>query len=216
MSDNVKVTWLGHSCFRLERDGWSAVIDPYADGSVDGLDSVRERANAVYCSHEHRDHNARENVELLGGQAPADFSVTELSCPHDDEGGARRGPNTARIFTFGALRIAHMGDVGGMPGEAELSALRGCDALLLPVGGYYTVDSGMAYEIVKAVKPRVIVPMHYRSAAPAFGFDVLSTVELFAAFFDPAEVIRPEMSSLELTAEGPRGLVILTPRLARG
>ena len=214
MSESVKITWLGHSCFKMEYAGWSLVTDPYADGSVPGLGPVRETAGAVYCSHGHSDHNARENVTLDGREPPEDFSVETFSCPHDDEGGARRGDNLIHVFTFGALRVVHMGDAGCFPAPQVMEKLRGADLMLVPVGGYYTVDSGTAREIVRTAGPRVTVPMHYRSEDPAFGFDVLSTVELFAAFFDPEEVIRPEMASLELTETGPAGVVILTPRLA--
>lgn len=31
------ITWLGHSCFKIEKDGFSVIIDPYKDGSVPGL-----------------------------------------------------------------------------------------------------------------------------------------------------------------------------------
>ena len=51
MNEKVSVTWLGHACFKLTYKGWSLIVDPYADGSVDGLPPLREAADAVYCSH---------------------------------------------------------------------------------------------------------------------------------------------------------------------
>ena len=47
----MKITWIGHSCFRIEEDGYSIIIDPYEDGSVPGLAEVRETADAVICTH---------------------------------------------------------------------------------------------------------------------------------------------------------------------
>lgn len=200
----VKITWLGHACFRMEYRGWSLVTDPYIDDMVPGLPPLRTAADAVYCSHEHDDHNARGLVKLTRQAPPPDFRVEEFVCPHDDAGGALRGMNTVRIFRFGPLRAAHLGDIGCMPGEELLAALTGCDLLLTPIGGYYTIDARTALDIVDRTTPRAVVPMHYRSGR--FGFPVLDTLEGFAAAF--GERILLPGAEFTLTETGPRGLVI--------
>lgn len=48
----MKLTWLGHSCFRLERDGFVAVVDPGVVAPADALDD----ADAVLITHQHADH----------------------------------------------------------------------------------------------------------------------------------------------------------------
>lgn len=60
----MKLTWLGHSCFKMESNGYTIILDPYEDGYVPGLAPVRETADAVFCSHEHSDHNGKETVTL--------------------------------------------------------------------------------------------------------------------------------------------------------
>ena len=55
----MRIIWNGHSCFTLEAAGGTVVVDPYLDGSVPGLEPLRLKADAVYCSHGHRDHGAR-------------------------------------------------------------------------------------------------------------------------------------------------------------
>ncbi len=47
--------------------------------------------------------------------------------------------------------------------------------MLIPVGGYYTIDAKQAKSLVEQVKPRIVVPMHYRGEG--FGYDVLGTVK---------------------------------------
>ena len=42
----MKITWLGHSCFMLEADGFRVLLDPYHE--VQGLPDVRAEADAVY------------------------------------------------------------------------------------------------------------------------------------------------------------------------
>lgn len=209
MEHTVKINWLGHACFQMEYRGWSLIVDPYADGSVPGLPKLRASADAAYCSHGHGDHNAVQVLKLSGAAAPADFAVETVECPHDDQLGVLRGGNTVHIFHFGALRVAHLGDIGCFPEETALSRLRGCDALLLPVGGFYTIDGETAWQIVQAVRPGLCVPMHYRGEG--FGFEVLSTVEPFAAHFPRQE--RRATSSLTLPAADSAPLVILSPPL---
>ncbi len=206
MNNEVKIQWLGHSCFRMEYRGSSLVTDPYADGSVPGLAPLRVSADAVFCSHGHGDHNAAECVRLSGRPLAEDVSVEEYDIPHDHRGGAKRGMNKIRQFTFGSLRVVHMGDTGRMPEEPILAALRGCDALLLPVGGYYTVDAEEALRIAEKIRPRVIVPMHYRGES--FGYDVISPLDAFTALYPAQDVHYFKTDTLTLTAEEPRGVVV--------
>ena len=130
--------------------------------------------------------------------------------PHDHHGGARRGMNTIRQFRFGRLRIVHMGDTGCMPDENTLAALHGCDALLLPIGGYYTVDAKEAFAIAERIAPRCIVPMHYRGEG--FGFDEIGTLDAFTGLFAAADVRFLETDAFTLTAAEPRGVIV--PRLS--
>ena len=202
---NVRVTWLGHSCFRLASRERSIVLDPYGDGTVPGLPPLRQVADAVFCSHGHSDHNAKALVELIPRSgSPLEARVEAFVAPHDHHMGEKRGMTWVRIFHFGELRVAHLGDLGCMPDENLLRALTGVDLLLIPIGGYYTMDAKEALEIVEKTKPRVVVPMHYR--AEDFGFDVIDTLDTFAAGFDTVtELPGPHFL---LTADSPAGLVI--------
>src|SRR5579862_2012528 len=51
-SGTVLLTWLGHSCFRLEKDGFVAVVDPGIVAPASALDD----ADAVLITHQHADH----------------------------------------------------------------------------------------------------------------------------------------------------------------
>lgn len=93
----MKITYLGHSCFRVESQGWAIVLDPYGADSVPGYRPVQETADQVLCSHGHRDHGAVEQVTLRqGGASP--FTVEALDAWHDDQQGALRGPDTIHIL----------------------------------------------------------------------------------------------------------------------
>lgn len=175
----MKLRWLGHSCFRVESDGYAIVIDPFAPGSVPGLKDIHEAAQAVLCSHDHFDHNCRDAVQLLPFEGEPPVRVTPLPSFHDCCGGTQRGKNCIHLLEGGGVKIAHLGDLGCMPAPTVLEQLRGLDAVLMPVGGHYTVGPQEAQAIADALSPKVVIPMHYRSAE--FGFDVIGPVEDYLA-----------------------------------
>lgn len=197
--NGIKLKWLGHSCFRVEFGDFAVILDPFAPGSVPGYRDIRETADLVLCSHDHHDHNCREAVTLRQPPRENPFTVTTLSAFHDDQQGALRGKNTITVLEAGGVRVAHMGDIGHMPGELALEKLRGVDALLLPVGGHFTVGPREAKEIADAVNARVVVPMHYRSQA--FGYDVIGPVEDFLKLCQ--DVAYLDTDELTITPDSP-------------
>ncbi len=204
MSESMTVTWLGHSCFKVESQGYSIILDPYEDGYVQGLGLLRASANEVLCSHGHGDHNAVGVIDVRkGGVSP--FAVTVLDTYHDDVKGAKRGPNRIHILDDGTFRVAHMGDLGCGLTEEQKKALAGVDVMLIPVGGFFTIDAKQAKAVVDAVKPRVAVPMHYRSEK--FGFDVLAPLSDFTSMCD--DVVVYDTNVLTLTKETPVQTAVL-------
>lgn len=200
----MQITWLGHSCFQIASGGSSLVLDPYSDGAVPGLLPLNAEADAVYCSHDHRDHGARDKIRLTG--RPCTLAVQAIDCFHDEKQGALRGKNRIHIVSDGALRAAHLGDLGHIPDAATLEALHGVDALLIPVGGYYTIDAETANRLCELIAPRVVIPMHYRLGA--MGYKEIAELSAFTAL--RRDVCRIDQNSLELTAETPRQTAVLT------
>ncbi len=186
----MELKWLGHSCFRITHEGYTLVIDPFEPGSVPGLSDVREKANAVLCSHGHHDHNWVQCVELVSGGA-SPFTIETMETFHDPEGGALRGGNTIHIISAGGARIAHLGDLGCELTDEQVKQLGRLDAVLCPVGGYYTIDAQQAFELVNRLDAGAVIPMHYRSER--FGFGVIGPAEDFTTLF-PAESVKKAAS----------------------
>ena len=179
----MTITWIGHSCFKVEEAGYRIVFDPYDDGYVPGLGPVRETAEEVLCSHEHGDHNARKRVKLTsGGMSP--FTVTKIETYHDPQKGALRGRNTIHILSGAGKRIAHFGDLGCELPADQLAQLENLDIAMIPVGGYYTIDAAQAADLVRKINPAHVIPMHYRGDGNSFGFDVIGTVREFTDLMD--------------------------------
>ena len=170
----MKIEYLGHACFLIDD---CLVIDPYKDGSVPGLAPLRVTAGKVICTHGHADHSGVECVEIDDSRG-CDLEIKEVPSFHDDQQGALRGPNTIFVITSGSgEKLVHLGDLGHFPNEWQLDAIRDADYLLIPVGGYYTIDAEMAVRICEAANPKRIIPMHYRTATS--GYPELTTVDEF-------------------------------------
>lgn len=203
----MKLTYLGHSCFKLEDQGYTVVFDPYEDGSVPGYSDIREKADLVLCSHTHRDHGAEDLIEKIqGGVSP--FRIIEIPVWHDDARGTLRGSNVIRIVDNGRFRIAHFGDLGhDLTGEQQ-ALLKDLDAVLIPVGGFYTIDAETAKKIVDEISPKTVIPMHFRG--DGFGYDVIGPVEDFLSLC--GESVRSESSTVEITEDTPAGVLVLKAR----
>lgn len=169
----MDIKYLGHACFKIEGE---LVIDPYKDGSVPGLMPLRTSAAKVICTHGHADHSGVECVEIMPGEC--ELSIKEVASFHDDKNGALRGPNTIFVITSPAgEKLVHLGDLGHFPNEEQLSEISDADYLLIPVGGFFTIDATVAVDICLATNPKCIIPMHYRTANS--GYQELATVDEF-------------------------------------
>ena len=189
----MKRTWLGHSTFVLETDAGAVLVtDPVDAGS--GFDLPRINADVITVSHHHFDHDA---VDRIGGNpivkdtpqplTVAGFSICGYPAFHDEVQGAKRGPNTIYLIEADGQRFVHCGDLGHIPDDATIEALKGADVLMIPVGGVFTVDGKTAWEITKRIAPKTVVPMHF--AVPNLTFR-LEPVDNFlaAAKADPAPI----------------------------
>lgn len=177
----MEVTYIGHACFLIKLStGYSICFDPYATGSVPGLSDMDVAADTTICSHKHQDHYAFESVGTP--ETPYEGELPEfehIESYHDEVKGAKRGPNIITIVKSASdnAKIVHMGDTGCDLDDEQLSKLKGCDLLMIPVGGFYTIDSRKAFEITNLIDPKVVIPMHYRGKS--FGYDVISGREEF-------------------------------------
>lgn len=199
----MKLTWYGHSCFMIESRAGRVVFDPYADGSVPGLTLKPLTADLVLCSHGHADHAGEDKVTLTGEQT--NYTVETLGCWHDDANGQKRGENLIRIVSGGGARVCHLGDVGHMLSKGQIKAIGHVDALLIPVGGFYTIDAATARELADAIDAQLVIPMHYRGEG--FGYDVIETVQPFLDLTKNVEFV--DGSSIELPDFGAPRTVVL-------
>ncbi|HDS59935.1 MAG TPA: Zn-dependent hydrolase [Thermoplasmatales archaeon] len=164
----ITIVWHGHSCFEISNENVTLVTDPH-DGSSIGIQPPHVKADVVLVSHDHYDHNKVKAVEketttvVKGGDTTVrDIRVASYISYHDKEEGKKRGINNIFTFVVDGITFCHLGDLGHLPDEETLSAIGQVDVLFVPVGGVFTIDSREALALCKKIKPRVVIPMHYR------------------------------------------------------
>ncbi|MGH7429147.1 MAG: MBL fold metallo-hydrolase [Candidatus Methylomirabilaceae bacterium] len=174
---SVELRYYGHSTFGLTSGGKTIVIDPFNDDI--GFPKPAIAPDAVVISHEHFDHN---NVGLVQGSpkvmrglaqegktwATLDDkigSVHIMGVPtyHDAEAGAARGKNTVTIFELEGMRVVHLGDLGHVLSDEQVKAIGKVDVLMIPMGGHYTIGPAEADQVIVQLKPRVVIPMHFKT-----------------------------------------------------
>lgn len=206
----MKLTWLGHSCFLAEQEGYRILLDPYTGvrgypplGETFGAKKGKIGVHKVLCSHQHADHNAVEQAALLPVM-PCPFTIETVETFHDGKKGALRGKNTIHILTAGGQRVAHLGDLGHLLSPEQVQAVGPLDAVLVPVGGYYTIDAQEAKAVCEALKPRRVIPMHYRFGS--CGLAEIGELEPFLALWPEAR--RQGGNAVELEG-APEGVLVL-------
>jgi L-ascorbate metabolism protein UlaG (beta-lactamase superfamily) len=222
----MRIQWLGQSAFRLATDDATVVIDPMGDVAalaargglkleyppIEGI-----RADLVLVTLEHADHNGVDRIEgdpvvvrSTAGRfdSPAG-EVVAIASEHDDVAGTKRGPNTIFVFELGGVRVAHFGDFGQRALRDEQAAAIGAlDLLLVPIGGGPTLDAEQAAQVVERLRPRWIVPMHYRTHR----VDWLEPPDAFLERM--ANVVRlptTEFDTTELPGDAPLTIVPAVP-----
>lgn len=213
----IIIRWLGQACYIVTLTNMSHVlIDPPHPQVGYAITADSLPADIVFVSHNHMDHNFIEAamghpviVEPLVGPGFADgaaigntLKYRRIFAYHDNVQGAQRGPDTITVIETGGLRIVHLGDLGQLALTAEqIQEIGRVDVLMIPVGGFYTIDGAQAAQIVSELKPRVILPMHY--STPALNADLrgkLSTADAFlAAMQGKAKIVTVDGSDLNLT-----------------
>jgi len=179
MAENeVSIKWLGHSMFLLTLDDKVKVVTDPFDKSV-GYPIPDISADIVLVSHRHFDHDnvkavkgKPEVVEGVGERAVKGVKIKGIGAAHDEKGGALRGKDTIFVWELGGIRFAHLGDLGTMLSEAQIKEMGTIDVLFIPVGGFFTIDATVANQVVSALNPKVVIPMHYKTAVMGPSFPI--------------------------------------------
>ncbi len=175
----MKIKWYGHAAFLITSDqGIKIILDPYEPGAFGGQLSygkIKDQADIALTSHDHADHNDTKSlpgspqvVKGSGSKTIKGISIKGISTYHDPSKGSERGTNTIFNLQVDGIQVCHLGDLGHILSEKEVGEIGPVDILLIPVGGFFTIDVKEATRVAEQIKPKVLIPMHFKTEKCGF------------------------------------------------
>lgn len=164
----LQIRWHGHACFEITND-LTLVTDPH-DGKSIGIPAPSVVGDIILVTHDHYDHNSVKTVEKEGSKVVTDsrkrnisnIEIAGVDSFHDEDFGAKRGTNIMYKFVMDGIKFCHLGDLGHELDEESVQKIGDVDILFIPIGGTFTVDDRQAWNVINKIKPKIIVPMHYK------------------------------------------------------
>lgn len=185
----LKITPVTHGSLMLEFKGKVIHVDPWSRGDYTGL----PKADLILITDVHGDHLdpaqvqklKKSGTEIVAPQAVAQ-TVIEALVLHNGQKKVvsgleieavpmynhKRGPSPGKLYhdkgrgngyllTLGDKRVYISGDTACI---SEMKALTAIDIAFVPVNLPYTMPPEEAAECVKAFKPKIVYPYHYRGS----------------------------------------------------
>jgi L-ascorbate metabolism protein UlaG (beta-lactamase superfamily) len=168
----VRLTFVGHATWLIESPGGVKIATDYNDylrpPVVPDIATMNRAHTTHYSSfpdpaiaHVLRGWNPE------GGPAKHDMTVADTRVRNvptnirDWSGGAIAHGNSIFIFEIAGLCIGHLGHLHHTLTDQQIAQIGQLDVVMVPVDGSYTMDTAGMIEVLKALRARLILPMHY-------------------------------------------------------
>ncbi|NHJ86862.1 MAG: MBL fold metallo-hydrolase [Asgard group archaeon] len=188
----ITLRLLGHASFKLTIGDKKIYIDPYGGGD----EEYKEKADLILASHSHGDHSSKGKIKLMKQKSTiiitssdnknnleGNVVALDPGQKYDYQGITIQGVpgynvrrfrepgvpfhskdiQTAFIIEAEGKRIYFAGDTDFIE---EMKTLKNIDYALLPIDGHYTMSPEEALDAIGAIKPKYVIPMHWREQNP--------------------------------------------------
>ena len=170
-ADQVRVSFIGHATFLIESPQGVKIATDYTGYAGGVLPDV------VTMNRAHRSHytdTPQPDIKYVlrgwnpdGGPARHDLQVQDVRIRNvttDIRGGYMgRMPdgNSIFIFEIAGLCIGHLGHLHHELSPEHLALIGRLDVVMVPVDGGYTMAQVNMMNVLKELKSRLVIPMHY-------------------------------------------------------
>lgn len=174
-SDQVRITYIGHSTFLLESPRLVRIATDYNDYVKPRLLPDVVTMNRAHSTH-YTDNPESGIAHVLRGWASEygkpvrhDAQIKDVRVRNvptnirDYGGGTQQHGNSIFIFEVANLCIAHLGHLHHTLTAQQVNEIGRLDAVMVPVDGGMTLDLDGMVEVLESLKAPVVIPMHYFS-----------------------------------------------------
>src|SRR6202035_3312319 len=171
--DQVRITFVGHATFLIESPQLVRIATDYNDYVRPPILPDIITMNHAHDTH-YTDHPDPAIKYVLRGWSdtpnqPAQWDLTYRDVRvrnvptniRDFEGGTERYGNSIFIFEIANLCIVHLSHLHHTLTQQQLNEIGHADVVMAPVDGFYTLDLDGIMDVLTAMKPQIIIPMHY-------------------------------------------------------
>jgi L-ascorbate metabolism protein UlaG (beta-lactamase superfamily) len=174
-SDEVRITYSGHSTFLIESPQLVRIATDYNDYVKPPI-----LPDIVTMNHAHSTHytdNPEPGIKHVlrgwaGEEKPARIDLNYRDARVRNvptnirswAGGTERHGNSIFIFEMANMCIAHLGHLHHTLNQQQLNEIGRIDVVFAPVDGGVTLDLEGMVEVLTALKAQIVIPMHYFSA----------------------------------------------------
>ena len=181
MSSKISVNAQSSICVKSEKTIW---FDPFK------IESESNDADVIFITHDHFDHFSPEDISKVSNENTAFVFPESMQSTVKKQGYGSNilFVNPGKEYDFAGIHFEtvpaynigkpfHQKENGFVGYVIEMNSERiyvsgdtdatdevrnvKCDIALLPVGGYYTMNTAEAAECVNVMKPKKAVPTHY-------------------------------------------------------
>ena len=215
-SGTLNIQWFGHTCFLFTGSGGRILVNPFENKGCTkyyrSLASFGDLGNDyVFISSRLADEGSYQSLQgsakLLSQPGTYDLPqgsprlrVQGIKTLHDRFGGRRFGDNIAWKWQQNGINVLHMGGIASQLGEEQLILMGQTDIMLVPVGGG---DKGYnpeeAKKAIDLINPKVVIPMHYKTAKADANACDLESVEEFLSMMSGTSIVRTGRASLNFS-----------------
>jgi len=200
----MQIKWFGHSSFLItSQNNLKIITDPYTSDSSLMYSPIHASADIITISHSHGDHSNSSTIlgnpvilKEAGSKTIKGIQFKAITVFHDELGGSKRGKNLVFCFQIDNLNLCHLGDLGHVFNPEQLSEIGPVDILLIPVGGYFTINYREATLVSQSLNPKIVLPMHYKTPKTSFP---ISGIEEFLA--NKANIRKINSNQIEISRD---------------
>ncbi len=169
----MNIQYYGDYCFKITtkpagRATEDVVIWTDLPEKKTGIRTPFGHADLVLLSHVSPDDESLSGLKddpsvvyTPGEYAVKGASIVGHPSSRDEEWGAKHGRNTIFIFDSEDVKICFLGALGHKIDEKTIEKIGDVDILFVPIGGGEALSPKDIDELIRAVAPKMVIPMHY-------------------------------------------------------